>query len=111
MLPSRPSWRSRPDRVRVVLQCRRSLCPLIQPRRAQPSYISRHDLLDRFGLDAEFPETRQGSACHVIRLEQVNLAGGERAWQELKQPRLNLGHRVGQGDEQLPSADETERED
>jgi len=65
-------------------------------------------LLERFRLDTQFPETWQGSTCHVIRLEQVNLVGGERwARQELEQPRLNLGQREGQGDEQPSSADET----
>src|SRR5262245_61176791 len=81
---------------------------LLRTVRPVPAYISRHDLLDRFRLDAEFPETRQGSTRHVIRFEQVNLACGERwVWQELEQPRLNLGYREGQGDEQPPSADET----
>src|SRR5262245_2855879 len=81
---------------------------LLRTVRAVPAYISRHDLLDRFRLDAEFPESRQGSACDVIRLEQVNLAGGERwAWQELEQPRLNLGQREGEWDEQPPSSHET----
>ena len=52
---------------------------------ARPAEIRRHDLLHRFRLDVELPQTRQGPACHVIRLEQVNLAGRKRrAWQELE---------------------------
>ena len=43
--------------------------------------ISRYNLLDGFGPDIEFRETRQDSARHAVRLEKVNLAGGERrAW-------------------------------
>jgi hypothetical protein len=54
-------------------------------------------------LDIDLPETRHGSARHAIRLEKINLAGGERwVWQELEQPRLYLGHRNGHRYEQSP---------
>jgi hypothetical protein len=60
-------------------------------------------LLDRFRLDIELSETRQGTARDVVRLEKINLAGGERwVWQELEQARLDLGHRKGQRYEQSP---------
>ena len=55
-------------------------------RRARSADIGRYDYLDRFRLDAELRETRQGSTRYVVCLEKVNLAGGERrAWQELEQ--------------------------
>ena len=65
--------------------------------------IGRYYLLDRFRLDIELPETRQGTARDVVRLEKINLAGGERwVWQELEQPRQYLGHRNGHRYEQSP---------
>ena len=65
--------------------------------------VGRYYLLDRFRLDIELPETRQGTARDVVRLEKINLAGGER-WvsQELEQPRLDLGYRKGHRYEQSP---------
>jgi hypothetical protein len=35
----------------------------------RPTEIGRHDLLNRFRLDVELPETRQGPARYVVRLE------------------------------------------
>jgi len=65
--------------------------------------IGRHYLLDRFRLDIELPETRQGTARDVVRPEKINLTRGERwIWQELEQPRLDLGHRKGHRYEQSP---------
>ena len=52
--------------------------------RCASANIGRYYLLDRFRLDIELPETRQGTAQDVVRLEKINLAGGERwARQEL----------------------------
>src|ERR1700680_1648012 len=56
--------------------------------------IGQHHIFDGSGPDIELRETRRGPARHAVGLEKVNLAGGERrAWQELQQPRLDLGHR------------------
>ena len=65
--------------------------------------VGRYYLLDRFRLDIELPETRQGTARDVVRLEKINLTGGEWwVWQELEQPCLDLGHRKGHRYEQSP---------
>src|SRR6476619_258321 len=71
--------------------------------RCASANIGRYYLLDRFRLDLELPETRQGTARDVVRLEKINLAGGER-WvgQEREQQRLDLGHRKGHRYEQSP---------
>ena len=62
----------------------RSWCP--------STNVRRHHFLDRFRLNLELLQTRQGSARKIIRFEKINLAGGERwVWQELEQPRLDLG--------------------
>ena len=39
--------------------------------------IGRYHLLECFRLDIEFPETRQDTARDVVRLEKINLTGGE----------------------------------
>src|SRR6476620_5023687 len=75
--------------------------------RCASANIGRYYLLDRFRLDIELPETWQGTARNIVRLEKVNLAGGERwVWQELEQPRLDRGHRKGHRYEQSPLAHE-----
>jgi hypothetical protein len=62
-------------------------------------------------LDIDLPETRHGSARHAIRLEKINLAGGERrVWQELEQPSLDLGHCKRHRHEQPPLANDAQRE-
>ena len=65
-------------RGRLDSRARHVRTPLVRLRGAHPADISRHDLLDGFRLDVELPEPRQGPARHVVRLEKVNLAGGER---------------------------------
>src|SRR5260370_15395073 len=47
-------------------------------RCARPATIGRYDLLDRFRLDVEVMETRQGPARHVVHPKKINLACGER---------------------------------
>jgi hypothetical protein len=37
----------------------------------RPTEIGRHHLLDRFRLNVELPQTRQGPARHVVRLERA----------------------------------------
>jgi hypothetical protein len=60
-----------------------------------------------FRLNLELLQTGQRSARNIIRLEKINLAGGERwVWQELEQPRLDLGYRKGYRHEQSPLAHE-----
>jgi hypothetical protein len=44
---------------------------------ARPTKIGRHDVLDRFRQHVELTQTRQGPARDIVRLEQVDLAGGE----------------------------------
>ena len=75
--------------------------------RCASANIGRYYLLDRFRLDIDLPETWQGTARDVVRLEKINLAGGER-WvgQELEHQRLDLGHRKGHRYEQSPFARE-----
>src|SRR5690606_27706651 len=54
--------------------------------------ISRHDVLDCLGRDAEVAEAGEAAACQVVRFEEVDLAGGER-WpgEKLEEARLELG--------------------
>src|SRR5260370_37858019 len=47
-------------------------------RYARPANIGRYDLLDRFRLDVEVLEARQGPARHVVHPEKINLACGQR---------------------------------
>ena len=62
----------------------RSWCP--------STNVGRHHFLDRFRLNLELLQTRQGSARKIIRFEKINLASGERwVWQEFEQPCLDLG--------------------
>src|SRR6516165_5830524 len=69
--------------------------------------IGRYDLLDWFRLNLELLETWQAPTRDIIRLEKVNLPGGER-WvgQQLKQSRLDLGHGKGDRYEQSSFAHE-----
>jgi hypothetical protein len=39
--------------------------------------VGRYHFLDCFWLNIELPETRQGTARNIVRLEKVNLAGSE----------------------------------
>src|SRR5260221_3807391 len=79
--------------------------------RALPADVARYDLLDRFRLDVELAESRQGPARHIVGLEKVNLAGGERlAGQELEQPRLDLGHCERYRHERPPFADDAQHD-
>src|ERR1700680_3227900 len=72
---------------------------------ARPTKIGRHDVLDRFREQVELPQTRQGPTRDIVRLEQVNLAGGERrVRQQFEQPRLNLSHREGDWPDSLPAS-------
>ena len=66
--------------------------------RCATANIGWYYLLDRFRLNLELLQTGQHTARNIIRLEKINLAGGER-WvgQELEQQRLDLGHRKGTG--------------
>src|SRR5437773_4789303 len=81
---------------------------IIAPASAE---IGRHDILDRLRCDVELRETRQGSARHVVHLEQVDLAGGKRRIrQEFEQPRLDLSHREGYRHEQPPMAHDAQRD-
>ena len=69
--------------------------------RCASANIGRYYLLDRFRLYLELVQAGQRTARNIIRLEKINLAGGERwIWQKLEQPRLYLGHRKGHGYEQ-----------
>jgi hypothetical protein len=78
-------------------------------RCARPANIGRYDLLDRFRLDVEVLEARQGPARHVVHPKKINLACGQRrVRQKLEQPRQDLGYREGHRKEQPPPADEAQ---
>jgi hypothetical protein len=69
--------------------------PSVRSRRLRTD-IGRDHLLNCLRSNFEVLEAGEGSARNIIRLEKINLAGGER-WvgQELEQPRLDLGYRKG----------------
>ena len=73
------------------------LLTLISAVRGPGANVRRHHLLNCFRLNLELLQTGKSPARDIIRLEKINLACGEQwEWQELEQPRLDLGHRKGQ---------------